>query len=283
MITKPMLATSATLEELPYPCHVQYKYDGIRCIVQRGQLFTRSMKLVPNIQVWVALDPVLSLTAKTPALAFDGELVLYGVDGRPLGFNEVQSAIMSDDAPVPGLHYVVFDVITDLDKPYRARLADLDKYVYDVIAMDNVIDAGGVEAFDPETAASVVKWAFDDGFEGVIARKIDGAYKCGRSTLQEGLLLKVKVFADAEAEVIGFEPLVNKAGETVDTLGALLVHNGSVTFSVGTGFNAGDRLNIWKDRQNYLGKLITYTYQPHGTKDKPRFPVFKGFRDRRDL
>jgi len=28
-----------------------------------------------------------------------------------------------------------------------------------------------------------------------------------------------------------------------------------------------------------MGKIITFKYQLYGTKDKPRMPIFKGFRD----
>jgi len=50
-----------------------------------------------------------------------------------------------------------------------------------------------------------------DGFEGVMLRSPSGRYKFGRSTLKENLLLKLKRFEDAEAQIIGFEELSHNA------------------------------------------------------------------------
>ena len=46
------------------------------------------------------------------------------------------------------------------------------------------------------------KRILEDGFEGVMLRSPLGKYKMGRSTLKEGILLKLKRFEDAEATVV---------------------------------------------------------------------------------
>ena len=56
-----------------------------------------------------------------------------------------------------------------------------------------------------------------------------------------------------------------------------------VDFEIGTGFTEAQRIEFWKDRKNLLGKLVKYRSQEIGVKDRPRFPVFHGFRDKIDL
>jgi len=60
------------------------------------------------------------------------------------------------------------------------------------------------------------------------------------------------------------------------------VHSG-VEFKCGTGLTADDREKLWKDRDGLIGKLIKYKFFPIGSKDKPRHPVFLGFRSKLDL
>ena len=58
-----------------------------------------------------------------------------------------------------------------------------------------------------------------------------------------------------------------------------------VEFAIGTGEGLTQELRkqIWDDRKSYIGRYVTYKYQPHGVKDRPRLPIWKGLRDKRDL
>jgi DNA ligase-1 len=74
----------------------------------------------------------------------------------------------------------------------------------------------------------------------------------------------------------------HKANKHADgTLGALHVVDvrSGVHFDLRTGFDDSLRAEIWANRKRYLGKLVKYKYFPSGSKEKPRFPVFLGFRE----
>jgi hypothetical protein len=115
---------------------------------------------------------------------------------------------------------------------------------------------------------------------------------------------------DSEAVVIGFEEQMSNQNEAekdafgrtkrskalegmvpANTLGKFLVKEVGNTpwqgqeFAVGTGKGLTLKLRqeIWDNRVKYIGKTITYKYQPHGVLNLPRLPVWKGFRDLRDL
>ena len=133
-----------------------------------------------------------------------------------------------------------------------------------------------------------------------------GPYKFGRSTTNEGWLLKLKQFHDSEAVIDDAEELMHNANEKTLTrngkavrntrkegkvgrgvLGSLLVrdiHTG-VSFNVGSGFDDAERRTLWGDHANgdLVGRVIKYQYFPTGSKEKPRFPTFLGFRDPSDI
>lgn len=47
--------------------------------------------------------------------------------------------------------------------------------------------------------------------------------------------------------------------------------------------NAAERQKFWNLRASLRGLLVKYQYFPTGSKEKPRFPSFQGFRNRIDL
>ena len=129
-------------------------------------------------------------------------------------------------------------------------------------------------------------------------------YKCGRSSLKEGYLLKIKKFTDAEAVVIGYEEMMSNQNEAekdafgrtkrstradgmvpAGVLGALVVRDltTNIEFKVSTGMDAYQRLMFWTQRDNLMGKIVKYKSQEAGVLIKPRFPVFLGFRSPEDM
>ena len=145
----------------------------------------------------------------------------------------------------------------------------------------------------------------EDGDEGVCLRTPNSPYKYGRSTFGEHYLLKLKRRSDAEAIVIGLaeatenlnEPELDQLGLTKrssalagknpkGTLGAFTVRDlvTGVVFSIGSGrgLTAELRQQIWNDPQTYLNRIVKYEYMEWG-KERPRHPVWLGFRDERDL
>ena len=56
-----------------------------------------------------------------------------------------------------------------------------------------------------------------------------------------------------------------------------------VEFDVGSGFDAEQKKNFWADRNNLLGRFIKYKSLKVGAIDKPRHPIFLGFRSEEDM
>ena len=60
------------------------------------------------------------------------------------------------------------------------------------------------------------------------------------------------------------------------------MHTG-VEFSIGSGFTEEQRREIWNKKVELIGSIVKYKYFEVGVKDKPRFPIFLAFRDKKDM
>lgn len=283
---KPMLA--GTLEDwdaLRFPLLATPKLDGIRCVVVEGVPLTRSLKPVPNKFITALLRGLPSL---------DGELTVGTT------FQSSTSGVMSEDGE-PDFTYTVFDTIDDT-RSYRARMGMLKVYM-SVFESKHIRPLYPVEVFNRKELEAICANHLERGYEGTMIRTPTGPYKYGRSTEREGHLLKIKPMEDAEATILGFEEQLHNTNEATrnalgrlersshkagkvgkGTLGKILVSNSRFgEFAIGTGFDDTLRAKIWANPRHYLGRTVKFKYQNFGIKDKPRLPVFLGFRDARDL
>lgn len=278
------------------------KIDGLRCLLINGQFKSRSMKLLPNKELqkkalWLKEQGIDGL---------DGELTI----GEPFGkevFQKTTSAIRRvEDALPPDLRYNVFDLFRE-NQPFNERLSELNEILKGIQGKPEGSFVRFVnQVFIPSTEILLQQEeAFlSQGYEGLMLRSLEGLYKQNRSTLNEGILLKLKRFQDAEAVVIGTFPLernfnpskLNELGFTTHSshqglkvadnlLGGFLVKDLETgeEFSIGTGFSMDQRELFWKQKTSCLKKILKYKFFPKGIKEKPRHPVFLGFRDSFDL
>lgn len=313
------------LEKLSFPVLCSPKIDGIRVLLHADprcpsrtiKALTRSMKPVRNTFIQNLLcqklgDSFLNL----PALRYmDGEILVRNCKkvnkdkNKVTEFQATTSGVMSIEGE-PDFHYFVFDYMFQPDAPFNQRLQDAQAVINRV--KENYCNTSLSEriSFLPHdlvySVKDILKYEkrmLKAGYEGIMIRDPLGIYKFGRSTFNEGILIKMKRFEDDEAYVIGYEPKytntneskINEVGASVrsgekaglleeDTLGALVVQGFSgkfknVQFRIGSGFDDNQRLHIWHNKDKYLGKVVTYNYQPYNIKDAPRFPVFKDFRE----
>ncbi len=269
---------------------IREQFEVIRACVVEGRLVSRSLKSIPNEYIRRVLE-------QPEYEGLDGELIL-GDPTAPDCYRQTNSAVMSSDGE-PALTYYVFDLwnhpgtFTErYDTLLERPLPELAKIVpcETVYAEDQLL-----------TAESLL---IDAGHEGGILRGPNSLYKFGRGTATKMDLMKLKRFADSEAEIVGVveefhnanEATTNELGRTArsshkankhgkGTLGALLVRDlkTGVEFAVGTGFTALDRENLWSIRDDLIGRVAKYKSFPVGVKDKPRHPVFLGWRNWIDM
>lgn len=307
-VKKPMLAVDyEDVKNIQFPVYASPKLDGVRGLIDEGselaRVRSRALKLIPNVKV----QDLLSLV---PA-GFDGELIAGDPTAKD-AYRKTVSMVMSDDKPVDGLAFHVFDI--QADGPYTKRLVQLQSYFYDHF--------GAHLTFVPQTLVYNIAdlLALEEeyltlGYEGLILRTPNSPYKHGRSTLKDGYLLKMKRFADGEATILGVTELMhndndaktNELGHTSrshqkagmrpsGTMGTLVVKDNvtGINFEIGTGFDAIERKRFMPEVLTIIGEtegdkkpiyqtslegaMVKYRHFLVGAKDKPRHPSFQGFR-----
>lgn len=286
------------LSKIQYPVGATPKIDGIRCytsgegvpaIGMNSIAYTRSNKQVPN-------DHIRSLVEQLPPW-LDGELT------TGTNFQAVTSGIMSFGGQ-PDFTYHIFDSRIDSTMTYGQRVDLLcdntwPKFVR-VLKHRLIENLSELLTYEQE--------CLDQGAEGVMLRPFDSPYNVGtsdnRATARRPYLVAVKRFTDGEAVIIGFNeelentnsveqnelgnnyrPVRSDGMKPKGTLGSFRVKSveTGIEFNVGSGLTAAQRAEYWPYRTNLIGKIVKYKWQMHGTKDKPRIPIFLGFRDEADM
>lgn len=288
---KPMLSGKADLDSIKFPVLASPKLDGVRVIVKDGVVYSRNFKRIPN-------DWCQTLFGRKECEGFDGELIVGPVTADTV-FQSTTSGVMTG-AGKPDVVFHAFDD-TDIDDSFSARYEHLKAHIQkkcrgikvELVPHIHITNIKDLMDFEEKCVAQ--------GYEGIMIRNPDAKYKHGRSTTKEGGLLKVKRFEDDEAIVIGYEELMTNNEQELDNLGhkvrsskkeglapagklgALIVnHKTFGAFKIGSGFTEDTRIKLWRECDELKGRLVKFKYQPSGVKDKPRFPVFLGFRNKID-
>jgi len=282
-VLKPLLAVKADISKLKYPVVVSPKIDGIRCLMVDGVAMSRTMKPIPNKFVQEHLKGMHGE---------DGELVVVGED-----FNGTSSGIMSVEGE-PDFRYMVFDYF-DSDKGYTDRVPLCDTLLGKVFQLPYATlhcEERVLKMFDIFTRM---------GYEGAMLRDPDGKYKHGRSTVKEGILLKLKKFEDNEGVLVKIvEKMHNTNPAKKDVLGhterssakegkvpsgtagaCILQLPDGREFKVGfgPGFTDEVKQQMWDDREELTGKTYKYSYQEKSSKGIPRFGKLLGERHEEDM
>lgn len=285
---KPMLASTADLDNIRYPVFASPKLDGIRASVVGGKLLTRTLKEVPNRFIF-------DMLSKPMYEGLDGELIV-GSPLSPTCYRDTVSGVMSHDGE-PDFEYHMFD-IWNCPHPFAVRRGELELRASFLVAGNGrLVRVRHAELFSRERLDEYETQHVELGHEGIMLNDPNAHYKFGRATTKGGELLKVKRFVDSEAIVIdieeemfnGNEAQTNELGRTKrstakaglvgkGTMGALIVRDvkTGVEFNIGTGFTADERRQLW--HKPPIGQVVKFKHFPVGVKTAPRHPVFLSFR-----
>lgn len=275
--------------KLRYPLLVSQKFDGVRLFKWKGKWITRSKKDSINPNIMAELDRM-----NIQPDGIDCEL-LYGKS-----FHEGQSIIRSKTASIDNLPepvvLVVHDYMVDgFSFGVRwARLASLNyKTPLTIYQKSNIIMIVNVPQIwvqKPEDIKSyLIGLGGPEKVEGLMLRSPYAMYKHGRSTLAEQALIKYVPYVEEEATIVGFEELVRMAKRGTSRLkhqikagilGSFIVESEKWgKFKLSGKLSNIERTYIWGLSHTFKGKVVKFKYKPFGFKDKPRCPIFIGFKE----
>ena len=286
---KPMLAAKTDGTGLTYPLLASPKLDGVRALIINGVVMSRSFKPIPNAHVQ-------ELFGRPEYNGLDGELIVGSPTHKDV-YRNTTSGVMSQ-AGEPDVSYYVFDKY-DHGGGFHDRLRASQEVIGRLNPVIPIVPVEHRFIACEQTLLALEEQYLAEGYEGVMLRHQRGPYKHGRSTEKEGWLLKLKRFDDSEAVIISAYELMHNANEATQNelgytersshkagmvgkgiLGGLSVRDvySGVEFDIGTGFDQATRESLWKQRDDLPGRMVKYKFFASGVKDKPRFPVFLGFR-----
>lgn len=234
---------------------VSEKLDGVRAVWDGEVLRFRSGRTI-KAPTW--------FVAALPKQPLDGELWI----GRGQ-FERVSGIVrqeVPDDAAWREVRYMIFE-LPGAPGSFAERAEQIRRLVRDL----NVPWLFEIrQFFVPDR--SILKKRLDEvvkaGGEGLMLHLAEAPYVTGRSDV----LLKLKPWQDAEAEVIGERP---GKGRHAGRLGALRVRTPEGReFMLGTGFSDAQR-----QQPPAIGTTVTYRYRDLTASGLPRFASFLRIRE----
>ena len=296
-------AGSKKKKVIKFPCFVQPKLDGLRCVSyatrsandlvvclqsRTGAFFTG----LPHIAA--ALRPYLS---QHPNIVIDGELYTDQMPFEELaGLIKKKKITAADVERLKKVKYHVYDIYDHqrYDMPFAERIGLLAAAVRrcGCVANDThaAAAAGRILRSDTEAAAVVVlvrtekiavlsefRQLFaefvESGYEGIMLRNAAGVY---RANYRSNDLQKYKEFMEDEYRIIDFTQ-----GEGRDAGAVIWVCETAdgKEFTVRPRGTMEQRRAWFNEGASYIGKNVTVIYQELTEEGKPRFPVGKAVRE----
>lgn len=293
------LCGTTTLDEWDeYPCIVEEKYDGFRCVIKKKENnITMTSRQGKDVSSFL---PEIVEEVKT----IKGDFIL---DGEVMAdtFNDIQRRIgrkIDNIKPVPGLHYRVFDILSwvryDGEEYYDEitehstnmyRLNKLKEFIIEYLFKDIVMEMGvkhlserreliriseSMIVYDKNLVNDLYQDVIRRNGEGLILKKQNATYDYG----SRKNWFKLKPILNATLKVVATE---KGKGKYSNTVGALWCedHKGKVKCKVGSGLT-DDIRDYFKNniKDHYVDVKYSELSQNKNGERSLRFPRFDKIR-----
>lgn len=270
VLTLPMLAQSYTEHhsKIKFGAFYQPKLDGVRALYQfkNNQLHSRGLKIFPHLE-----HILKELKGVDTSINLDGELY-----SDILTFQEISGIVRKvklnkkDIEMVEKIQYRVYDIISPLN--YEERLLILKKF----FKSNNfksvfLVETKVIESHDD------IKQIHDNlvkkGYEGMILRNKLGGYEIDKRSYN---LQKIKLFDDAEFEIVNFKDGTGKEEKAV--IWICITKEGK-TFAARPIGSISERKKAYKIADKSIGKMMTIRHFGFTEEKIPRFPIAYNIRE----
>jgi ATP-dependent DNA ligase len=233
------------------PFYVQPKLDGVRLLVSCNGCFSRTGKLVEGVEH-------LSENLKEGEW-LDGECYSPGIS-----FEELTSIFKTNPQKLNFYAFDYFDMNAP-DLPFAER-QKIMKQKYKLIVQTDLVNK-------KSDVPLLHKKFVEQGYEGIMIREITSTYEVGK---RSNYLLKYKEFQTEEYEIIDA-----KTGHGRDSEAVVWVckSDSGQIFTVKPEGTIQEREKYYREKNKFIGKLLTVRFQNLTSLGVPRFPVGVTIRD----
>lgn len=273
----PMLAKPFDQDKIVYPCDVQRKLDGVRCLAywEEGEikLMSRGGKFYDACSH--IAEEIAGIMPENTDYVLDGEIY-----NHELGFQHISSRVKKYyEGETEQLSFHAYDVVSksNADNPWQNRKQGLRGF------LQGRMDVNHIELVPTETVHTLDQIMerhnqyVEEGYEGAIVRLHQGEYTFNH---RSNSLFKVKAFQDDEFEIVDYVEGEGRLRGCV--VWKCETEDGSV-FEVKQKGSLELLRDMFQDADQYIGKLLKVKFFGHTEAGLPRHPVGLGIRDEADL
>ena len=268
----PMLAHqySNKKSEIKFPCYVQPKLDGVRCVIVRNKLYSRNGNIFPSLP---HIEEELKKYNKNN-LILDGELYTDDINFEKIvGLVKKWKKSEEDKKNATKIYLNVFDYI-DNKLTFEQRLKNLNIFFDNNKNMIHIKQVKSEECQKEENINDFLEKYTKEGYEGLIIRNKKGLYEENTRSIN---LQKLKKFVDEEFEIIDYT--TPNIGKEVGCVIWICKTKEGKKFNVRPSGNYQERKQLYRNAKKYIGKMLTVRYQELTNGNVPRFPVGVTIRD----
>lgn len=277
-----MLAQSFKPARVNYPCQVQPKLDGVRCIstVKDGTvtMLTRMDKEI------LSMTHIKEELSKLPDGTYDGELY-----SNELLFDTISGHVRRHrfiEGESDQVKFFIYDCFKDVQAKsnnYVSRRAALSSILVNMELLHIVLTPSDTAHSESDLMQRHEAY-IADGYEGsmvrteVYNRKTKTWSDPGYEDKRSFALLKVKDFFDMDCEIIGIQEEIDKHGVAKGRTGAFECKTLSGKVFTASGIKDTVKRDSYRDRGSYIGQTAIIKYFELTPDGVPRFPNFVGIR-----
>jgi DNA ligase 1 len=285
---------------LEYPCLVQPKLDGVRCIaiVEDGKasLWSRTQKPITSMPHIV--EELESRFPNPGRIVLDGELYTHTYKDQ---FEDLISIIRKEEPDTEGLYKLVeyhiydlpesnygldetseFPYIVDHETSYKDRY---NRYLSLInfgtngtwnlqLEKQSVFALPAKLCLDEAQLLSNYETFLSDGYEGGMAKNLAAPYESGKRSYN---ILKMKEFQDSEFVIIGVNEGRGRDAGVAATFTCLTKEGKE--FRARLKSTHKEKKVCWDNKDKCIGKLLTVTFKRYTSDAVPYIPVGKVIRD----
>jgi bifunctional non-homologous end joining protein LigD len=262
---EPMLARPADKPPDSSDYIYEMKWDGLRAMISLDEGVVKihgrnGMDMTAQFPELVISEQAFRATAGL----FDGEIVCLEADGKPNFKNVIhrmqqktEGAIDRAKSKFPAVCYLFDCLYLDGRAVVNEPLTRRREWLTDAVKKDSAYRVSETL----EDGAAFLEAVKQMGLEGIVAKRRDSAYLCGK---RNDAWLKIKARQTTECVIVGY---TEGSGDRKSTFGALHLAqevNGELKYvgKVGTGFDDAWLKSVWEE-------LVLLTKIKRPVKEKP--------------